>query len=161
VTPSAETEAMGTVEVERRIAARPETVFSYLIDPERFARWQGVEAEIDPQPGGVFRFRTTTHPHYVATGHYVEVQAPSRIVFTWGWEPNPDLNEGQHGLPPGASTVEVVLVPDGEGTLLRLRHTGLPTKAACRFHGMGWESTLNLVLADLAEGIGGAQAGRP
>ena len=100
-------------------------------------------------PGGVFRFRTTVHPRYTASGEYVVVEAPSRIVFTWGWEPNPDLAEGQHDLPPGASTVEMTLVADGEGTILRLRHSGLPSEAACRFHAMGWETTVDLVLADL------------
>ena len=144
--------AEGVVEVERRIAARPETVFSFLVDPERFRRWQGIDAELDPRPGGVFRFRTTVHPHYTATGKYVEVDPPKRIVFTWGWEPNEHLTEGQHDLPPGASTVEMTLAPDGDGTLLRLRHSGLPREAACRFHAMGWESTLDLVLADLAGG---------
>jgi len=138
-----------TIEVERRIAARPEIVFSYLTDPQRFAQWQGIDAELDARPGGVFRFRTTNHPRYVASGRYVEVEAPTRIVFTWGWEPNPDLTEGQHGLPPGASTVEVDLIADGDGTLLRLRHSGLPSEAACRFHSMGWETTLDLILADI------------
>ena len=143
------TAAEGVVEVERRIAARPETVFSYLTDPERFRRWQGIDAELDPRPGGLFRFKTTAHPHYTASGQYVEVDPPTRIVFTWGWEPNDDLAEGQHGLPPGSSTVEFLLVPDGDGTLLRLTHSGLPSEVACRFHAMGWESTLDLILADL------------
>jgi len=138
------------IELERRIAARPETVFSYLTDPARFARWQGIDAELDPRPGGAFRFRTTAHPHYVASGRYVEVEAPTRIVFTWGWEDSPDLGEAQQGLPPGSSTVEVDLVADGDGTLLRLRHSGLPSETACRFHTTGWETTLNLVLADLS-----------
>src|SRR5437660_1530588 len=41
--PGVRTAAEGVVEVERRIAARPETVFSYLTDPERFRRWQGID----------------------------------------------------------------------------------------------------------------------
>jgi uncharacterized protein YndB with AHSA1/START domain len=124
------------------------------VDPERFRRWQGIDAELDPRPGGVFRFKTTAHPHYVASGRYLEVDPPTRLVFTWGWEPNPDLAEGQHGLPPGASTVEVVLVPDGDATILRLRHSGLPSEAACRFHSMGWETTLDLVLEGAGDGAG-------
>jgi hypothetical protein len=42
------------------------------------------------------------------------------VVFTFGWEA-----EGSPE-PPGSTTVEVTLVPDGEGTLLRLVHSGVP-----------------------------------
>jgi len=139
------------VESEIRIAGTPEVVFAYLLVPDKMVRLMGVQAESDPRPGGTFRFRTTVHPHYVAAGRYVEIDPPSRLVFTWGWEPNPNLGEGQLDLPPGTSTVEVELVADGDGTLLRLRHSGLPTQTACRFHAMGWESTLNLMLADLGD----------
>jgi uncharacterized protein YndB with AHSA1/START domain len=140
----------GVVELERRIAARPEIVFSYLIDPERYRLWQGVDAELDPRPGGVFRATTTGHPHYVASGHFVEVEPPTRLVFTWGWEPNNELLDGQDKLPPGKSTVEMVLVADGDTTILRLRHSGLPDDAACRFHAMGWEDTLGRLVAGAA-----------
>lgn len=67
-----------------------------------------------------------------ACGEYVEVVPFQRIVFTWGWE------GAGHPLPPGSSTVEVTFTPDGDGTLVRLRHFGLtgPLKAE---HAMGWE----------------------
>ena len=58
-------------------------MFSYLTDPARFARWQGIDAELDPRPGGAFRFRTTAHPHYVASGRYVEYYA-----HLMGYAPN-------------------------------------------------------------------------
>ena len=53
------------------------------------------------------------------------------MVFTWGWE-------GNDGLLPEASTVEVLLEADGQGTLLRLRHSGLPSDSACDLHSYGW-----------------------
>jgi uncharacterized protein YndB with AHSA1/START domain len=147
--------AEGIVEVERRIAARPETVFSYFTDPERYRRWQGVEAQLDPRPGGVFRVVATTRPNYIVSGHFVEIEPPSRLVFTWGWEPNDELVEGQADLPPGASTVEVVLVAEGDATILRLRHSGLPSEIACRFHAWGWGETLDrLVQGAAAEAAG-------
>jgi uncharacterized protein YndB with AHSA1/START domain len=129
------------VELERRIAAPPETVFSYFVDPEKYRRWQGVGAELDPRPGGLFRVTMTNRAGQVASGAYLEVEPPTRVVFTWGWE-------GVEGLPPGASTVEVLLERDGDGTLLRLRHGGLPNEAACQFHAWGWNLTLDrLVVA--------------
>jgi uncharacterized protein YndB with AHSA1/START domain len=45
----------GVVMVERRIKAGPATVFAYFTDPAKWLRWQGIEATIEPWPGGVFR----------------------------------------------------------------------------------------------------------
>ena len=136
------TQAQDVIELERRIAARPETVFSYFTDPKRFIEWQGSDADLDPRPGGLFHVTVTGRTRVVARGRYVEVEPPRRVVFTWGWEQLDGLPEGMAGLEPGASTVEVVLVPDGDGTLLRLRHSGLPTDANRAIHGQGWDTTL-------------------
>ena len=128
------------VEVERRIAAAPATVFAYFTDAERYRRWQGEDAELDPRPGGVFRVTMNTRARAVARGEFVEVDPPRRVVYTWGWEDDPTL-------PPGASTVEVTLVPDGDGTLVRVRHHGLPNESACQFHEYGWTTTLDHLTA--------------
>jgi uncharacterized protein YndB with AHSA1/START domain len=63
------------------------------------------------------------------------VEPPSRLVFTWGWE-------GDGDLPPGSSTVEITLIPDGDDTLVRLRHTGLPTQESRTLHAAGWDHYL-------------------
>jgi uncharacterized protein YndB with AHSA1/START domain len=118
---------------EVRIAARPETVFPFCTDPAKMVLWKGIEAQLEPQPGGVYRVRMSSHD--VARGRYVEVVPYSRVVFTWGWE------EGGAPIPPGASTVEVVLIPDGDGTLVRLTHKDLPA-AARPNHAEGWEMFL-------------------
>src|SRR6266576_3392508 len=61
-------------EIAREIAidAPAELVFSYLTDPAKHVQWQGVEAELDPRPGGALRI--TFAPGYVAVGTYVEVR---------------------------------------------------------------------------------------
>jgi uncharacterized protein YndB with AHSA1/START domain len=121
--------------VERRIKAHPETVCSYFTDRDRWLSWQGVEAEIDPRPGGVFRMNVRGDGW--AAGRFVTLDPPHRIVFTWGWE-----GDGSP-VPPGSSTVEVTLEPDGQdGTLLRLVHTGLPFPAI-DLHRDGWNHYLD------------------
>ena len=137
----------GVIELERRIAARPETVFSFFTDAERYMQWQGVDAELDARPGGVFRVTVTGRSHMVAKGQFVEVDPPTRIVFTWGWEPIDALPSGMREVAPGTSTVEVVLVPDGDATVLRMRHSGLPTAAACDRHTDGWGVSLGRLVA--------------
>ena len=139
------------MEIERRIAASPETVFSFFTDPELYRQWQGVDAELDPRPGGQFRVTMTGTSRQTACGVYVEVDAPRRLVYTWGWEDNGELTDPQVAVPPGTSTVELDLSADGDGTILRLRHSGLPDDGACRFHEWGWNLTLDR-FALLAQG---------
>lgn len=127
--------SVDVVIVERRIKASPRTVFSFFTDPDRWLSWQGVEAQIDPRPGGVFRMNVRGDGW--ASGRFTVVDPDTRIVFTWGWE------GAGSPVPPGSSTVEVTLAPDGtDGTLLRLRHTGLPLPAL-EAHRDGWEHYLD------------------
>jgi uncharacterized protein YndB with AHSA1/START domain len=121
------------IEREIHIGARPETVFPYFTDPERMRRWMGRTIDLDPQPGGTFR--VDYNGEDIARGTFVEVDPPRRVVFTWGWEAPGDP------LPPGASTVEVDLIPDVDGTLVRLRHLGLPTDSVDG-HAVGWDQFL-------------------
>lgn len=122
------------VVVERRIKARPATVFSFFTDPQRWLQWQGVDATLEPRPGG--RYRLNVRGDGYASGAFTEIDPPRRIVFTWGWEMpgNP--------VPPGSSTIEVDLVQDGEETLVRLTHRDLPPEA-CAVHREGWEHYLD------------------
>jgi uncharacterized protein YndB with AHSA1/START domain len=131
------------VELERHIAARPETVFGYFTDPERYRKWQGVDAELDPRPGGLFKVTMTGRTGVVARGEFVEVTPPERVVFTWGWEPRKGLPAEMAAVEPGTSMVEVTLIPDGDGTILRLRHSGLPNVPAGAFHNEGWSMSLD------------------
>jgi uncharacterized protein YndB with AHSA1/START domain len=109
-----------SVTAEIRIDARPEAVFPFLTEPDRIVRWKGVEAHVDATPGGAYRVHVTRRD--VAVGEYVRIEPPRRVVFTWGWE-------GDDQLPPGSSTVEIELLPDGDGTIVRLTHSGLPEGA--------------------------------
>jgi uncharacterized protein YndB with AHSA1/START domain len=128
------------IERELRIAARPETVFAFWTDPELMARWMGRDVRLDPRPGG--EYRIDYNGRDIARGSFVELDPPHRLVMTWGWEALGDRT------PPGASTVEVTLVADGDGTLLHLRHTGLPTSEIAG-HAQGWDQFL-LSLAEAA-----------
>ncbi len=126
------------VEVERHLAATPEEVFGFLTDAARYTLWMGRAAELDPRPGGIYR--VTMSEDTVALGEYVDLVPYRRIAFTWGWVGNAEI-------PPGSSHVEISLAPVGEGTILRLRHTGLPDGASTTMHREGWESYLIRLIA--------------
>ena len=137
-----------TLEFERRIAAPPEIVWSYLTDPELYRLWQGVDAELDARPGGTYRVTMTGRTGTVVRGTYLEVEPPTRIVLTWGWEDRPEgLAAGARDVPVGASTIEMTLSPDGDDTVLHVRHAGLPTEDAVTFHTGGWNMSLERLTA--------------
>jgi uncharacterized protein YndB with AHSA1/START domain len=120
---------------EIAIAASPETIWEFLVDPEKATRWMGQSASFDPRPGGEYRVKVI--PGNVASGEFVELDPPHRLVWTWGWE-----QESASPVSSGSTTIEVELVPDGEGTLLRFTHSGLPDADAAQRHAHGWDHYL-------------------
>jgi len=76
--------------VERTIAidASPETVWQFLVDPEKTTAWWGMTASFDPRPGGEYRIEVI--PGHTASGEFVELDAPRRLVYTFGWEAGED-----------------------------------------------------------------------
>jgi uncharacterized protein YndB with AHSA1/START domain len=138
--------ATKTFEHEIRIDAPPEAVFGYFTDPMKMVRWMGNEATLDPRPGGICRVNMIREiGEAAAIGEFVEVVPYSRVVFTWGWE------QGLFGVPPASTRVEVSLVPDGSGTLVRLVHSELPEEAV-EAHEAGWSHYLKRLSVAAAGG---------
>ena len=138
------------VTVRRSIKATPATVFSFFTDRDRWLSWQGVTAEIDARPGGVFRMNVRGDGW--ASGRFTAVEPHRRIAFTWGWEGD------DSPVPPGSSTVEITLEPDGDGgTLLTLIHSGLPLPAV-DVHRDGWNHFLDRLTIRASGGDPGPDA---
>jgi uncharacterized protein YndB with AHSA1/START domain len=111
-------------------------------------QWKGSSADLDPRPGGVYR--VVISEQAIARGEYLEVDPPSRVVFSWGWE-GQEGSQGEHAVPPGSSRVEVSLVPDGDETVVRLRHVDLPEQSV-EVHGQGWDHFLARLVVAAAGG---------
>jgi uncharacterized protein YndB with AHSA1/START domain len=124
---------LSRVEHEVRIAARPETVFAYFTDPVKLVTWMGLEATLDPRPGGVCRVKFSEEATML--GSFRELDPPHHLALTWGWE------QELFGTGPQSTLVEVSLLPADDGTIVRLAHQRLPT-AATGFHRAGWEHHL-------------------
>lgn len=141
--PIGESEEIGddqALVIVQRVAAPPEAVFPFLVEPEKLLRWMGTVADIEPVAGG--KFWLNVNGTDIAIGSYTEIDPPRRVAFTWGWEASAEV-------PPGSTTVSVTLIGDGDGTLVELRHTGLPHGAGDA-HRQGWEHFLPL-LADAVQ----------
>jgi uncharacterized protein YndB with AHSA1/START domain len=119
------------VERELVIAAKPETVWELLVDPVQASAWMGLQSWSDPRPGGVYRVEVI--PGKIASGEYVELDPPNRLVFTWGWE------DDGNSVPAGSSRIEFELTADGDGTHVRFVHSGLPSAEAAGSHSHGWD----------------------
>jgi uncharacterized protein YndB with AHSA1/START domain/ketosteroid isomerase-like protein len=114
------------------ICATRATVFRYFTDPERWATWWGAGSRIDPRPGGevliVYPGGST------AGGQVIEIQAPERISFTYGYK-EPD------------SRVTITVTDAPGGTRVRLVHE-LATETLRDQHVAGWRYQMG-VFADV------------
>ena len=123
------------------IGAPPATVFRYFTHDDRWAAWWGKGSTIEPRPGGRVYIRYVDGTE--VSGEVLEVAAPNKIVFTYGY------NSGKP-IPPGASRVTISLAKIAEGTRLTLLHE--LADAAIRDHRVqGWRYQLSLfanVVAD-------------
>ena len=122
------------------IEATPEVVFEFFVDAEKITRWLAAEATLDPRPGGVCHQLHLAEGggrsgYFHLRGEFVEVEPPTRVVFTWGF------TEAEIGVPPGSSTVEVTLTSVNAGTRVRLIHRDLP-EAEIDNHAGGWSGML-------------------
>jgi uncharacterized protein YndB with AHSA1/START domain len=128
---------------EVQIAAPPSTVFAFLTDPEKILRWMGTEATVEPHSGGLYLVNVSGID--VARGRFTEVIPVHRLAYSFGWE-------GRERTPPGSGLIEIDLIDEGEGTLLRMTHSGLPDAEACASHGKGWAHYLGRLAVAAAGG---------
>jgi uncharacterized protein YndB with AHSA1/START domain len=133
---------MDPIVKERRVMVSPAAVYEYFTDSVRWAAWQGVGAEVDARPGGLFSLRMANG--MTARGQFVELSPGERVVFTWGWIDHPSV-------PPGSTTVTIDLIPEGDGTVIRLTHQGLPDGER-EIHTMGWDHYLSR-LVEVVSGL--------
>lgn len=63
---------------------------------------------------------------------------PGRLTFTWSWEEGPDAATA------GSEQTFVVVefFEDGEGSLVRLAHSGFATEEMREMHIQRWQATL-------------------
>jgi uncharacterized protein YndB with AHSA1/START domain len=118
-----------TVIKEIRIDATAEDIFPYLTNPKLYILWMGLSAQIDAQPGGVYKIDLNGVDAVI--GEYLEVDPPHRLKFTWS------CIGRDHTVPDDLSTVEIELIPSGDGTLVRVTHRG-PDRAGRDRHDAGW-----------------------
>jgi len=107
-----------SLEIEQRyfVRASPAKVFRALTDPKWLTRWFLAEARIQPEAGTAYTFRWRGgHSH---TEKVLEAVPGRRLTLSWS---------NRVGRVTRRTRVTFALSRKGNGTLLRLRHTGYPT----------------------------------
>lgn len=128
--------------LSRSFPAPPERVYGALTEPRELARWWGpkgfavLDIDFDPEVGR--RYRITMQPPegdaFHLSGEFVEVDPPSRLAFTFLWDP-PD--------PDDRETVATLSLEDlGESTGLTLNQSGFLTEDRLALHRDGWTESL-------------------
>ena len=127
------------LEIRRQFRAAPERVFNAWTQPETLKRWwcppgwtpDGIE--VDLRAGGAYRIgmRRQKDDHAVRVcGHFLHVQPPTKLVYTWLWE-------GAFDEMP-QTQVTVLFLPAVGGTEVVLQHEDFPSIPLWQEHRAGW-----------------------
>ena len=127
---------------ETHIAAPRASVFAFLTDPDKIVQWMGTEATTEVHPGGMYLLKGVGSA--TARGTFREVVPVHRLAYSFGWEGNEEVS-------PGSSLIEIDLIEQDGGTLLRMTHSGLPNATTQASHGKGWAHYLGR-LTEVAAG---------
>lgn len=142
---------MTSLTLVRRIKARPTIVFDAVTTAEGIAHWWGPDAgpvlvaEADVRVGGRYRlrFRMLDGTEHEASGMYLELIRPERVVMSWRWTGGME--------DPGESRLEIALRAIPEGTELTLTHSQLHDEETRRTHEAGWTGSLRKLEARFAD----------
>jgi uncharacterized protein YndB with AHSA1/START domain len=132
------------VVISRLINAPRELVFQVWTESGHLTNWFGPaeftvpSCEIDFRVGGSYRLcmRAPDGREHWATGSYVEIVPPERIVFTWNRIAG-DVEDVAE------SVVTVTFEQRGHQTLLTLQHAGLRSAKDRVDHQGGWGECLD------------------
>ena len=129
------------LEIKRSFAAPRERVFSAWCEPEQIRQWFGPEGchvsnlSIDLKVGGKYRLVISSpEGDFAVAGVYREITPPSKIVYTWQWENDPDYVERE-------TLVTVDFADLGGSTEISLTHENLPSVESAGRHEHGWTGT--------------------
>jgi uncharacterized protein YndB with AHSA1/START domain len=138
------------VRMERTFQASAQEVFDAWTSVEVLKRWWHAEhewetphAEVDLRLGGAIRLimrNPEDGAEYGGRGEFVTIEAPRRLVFTWGWDYE---DESKRQL------IEVELIEHGDSTTVVLTHSGLPAAETDEYLD-GWQKSFDNLEVALA-----------
>jgi len=139
----------------RTFDATPERVFAAWTNPDHFGQWFGpvgmktVECDIDAKVGGAWRLmgegenipgrHTPGRVRPTVSGKYVEIEPPSRLVFTWAWHEKDDF-----GSPRGQESIVTIQFKSvGERTEMLSTQAVFKDEETRAAHNRGWSESFD------------------
>ncbi len=107
----------------RQFDAAPERVFDAWINPATVRKWlfasmadESYTAELDPRVGGAWRITARREGvDYTASGEYIEIDRPRRLVFTFA----------MLQFSPNSDRITIEIAPSGVGCILTFIQAGV------------------------------------
>jgi len=134
------TESHHSVQISWNFSRPPAKVWQAWTDPAIAKLWFGsdpngkvLDAKLDVQVNGSFSvtFVNSDGTEFTAQGIYKEIEENSRLVFTWGWANQPEVNE----------LITLEFSPEGDGTLMTFEQSNIDATTSMHNYEEGWRST--------------------
>ena len=141
------------IRIERVLPATIGRVYDAWTRADLLVQWYcpnprlALKVDADVRAGGSYVVEMGPH---VVRGTYLEVEPPTRLVFSWQWD----------GTDDAPTRVEVELTEVPEGTRMRLSHTGFATAEDAANHRLGWDPEILRLVELLSVRQPGPAAGR-
>lgn len=140
-----------TLEFKRVMPAAPPEVFRLFADPDELARWWGPAGfsvpSLDFNPAVGSSYRIEMQPPegdaFYLTGEFREVDPPTRLSFTFVWEP-PDPDDVE-------TLVELSFREADDATEVDFRQGTFKTEERRELHRSGWGDSFEKVEAIVGE----------
>jgi len=101
-----------SLEFHQFVKATPNQAFFAWTNATALKEWFCDIATLDPKPGG--RFYSAWNSGYYAAGEFTIVEPEKKVAFTWYGR-----NE------PAPTLVEIILTESGDGTMIKVLHSGI------------------------------------
>ena len=140
-----------TLEFKRVLPTAPPEVFRLFADPDELARWWGPAGfsvpSLDFNPAVGSSYRIEMQPPeggaFYLTGEFREVDPPTRLSFTFVWEP-PDPDDVE-------TLVELSFREADDATEVDFRQGTFKTEERRELHRSGWGDSFEKVEAIVGE----------
>ncbi len=128
-----------SVFLETTFKSSLERVWEGWTNPALIMNWFGsdpngkvLKAELDVRPGGSFEltFQDSDLTEHTCYGIYHEVQAFSKLTFSWQWKSEPGVE----------SFITLLLTPEGKYTRMQFEHSKLGGGSKHNY-AKGWQTT--------------------
>lgn len=134
--------------IERKFNCTPERLWRAISNRDEMEKWYFNLKEFKAEPGFEFSFEGGPEDRvYVHECKVIDVVPEKKLSYSWTYK----------GIP-GYTVVSWELFPSGDGTLLRLTHSGLESfpadnpDLAAHNYDQGWRHIINTSLAKYIEG---------